>query len=208
MHSLEDLLSLLLCVCVCVSPRQSRGYDTSPITRRKSYDRAYRYMHCNTQIHFSDLIDSIFWLCDVFNVSCSSLSLNFHLITGPLTAILPLPRLLWGPGTTATSSQGSPATKPKVQLWTSAYIPAQTHTFIHKLPLFFCHHVLIWSIQSHFDRMNHSFSFLSSPPWFEIFTDPVDRLKVEPFEWNVLLSAVMSSRVSYSSCLSLDETLF
>uniref|UniRef100_A0A8C5I639 Kinesin motor domain-containing protein n=1 Tax=Gouania willdenowi TaxID=441366 RepID=A0A8C5I639_GOUWI len=24
-------------------PRQSRGYDTSPITRRKSYDRAYRY---------------------------------------------------------------------------------------------------------------------------------------------------------------------
>uniref|UniRef100_A0AAX7SF38 Kinesin motor domain-containing protein n=1 Tax=Astatotilapia calliptera TaxID=8154 RepID=A0AAX7SF38_ASTCA len=27
---------------VCVSPRQSRGYDTSPLTRRKSYDRAYR----------------------------------------------------------------------------------------------------------------------------------------------------------------------
>uniref|UniRef100_A0A665WTR4 Kinesin motor domain-containing protein n=1 Tax=Echeneis naucrates TaxID=173247 RepID=A0A665WTR4_ECHNA len=25
---------------------QSRGYDTSPITRRKSYDRAYRYMYC------------------------------------------------------------------------------------------------------------------------------------------------------------------
>ncbi|KAM9859808.1 kinesin-like protein KIF21B [Aulostomus maculatus] len=25
-------------------PRQSRGYDTSPITRRKSYDRSYRYM--------------------------------------------------------------------------------------------------------------------------------------------------------------------
>lgn len=115
-------------------------------------------------------------------------------LTGPLTAILPLPRLLWGPGTTATSSQGSPATKPKVQLWTSTYTPAQTHTFIHKLPLFFCPHVLIWSIQSHFDRMNHFFSFFSSPPWFEIFNDPVDRLKVKPFEWNVLLSAVMSPK--------------
>ncbi|XP_008318497.1 kinesin-like protein KIF21B isoform X3 [Cynoglossus semilaevis] len=29
-------------------PRQSRGYDTSPITRRKSYDRAYRPTDCYT----------------------------------------------------------------------------------------------------------------------------------------------------------------
>lgn len=30
-----------------ISPRQSRGYDTSPLMRRKSYDRAYRYLHCH-----------------------------------------------------------------------------------------------------------------------------------------------------------------
>uniref|UniRef100_A0A8C7YP77 Kinesin family member 21B n=1 Tax=Oryzias sinensis TaxID=183150 RepID=A0A8C7YP77_9TELE len=31
--------SFFALVCLCISPRQSRGYDTSPITRRKSYDR-------------------------------------------------------------------------------------------------------------------------------------------------------------------------
>lgn len=45
-----------MCVYVCVSPRQSRGYDTSPITRRKSYDRAYRYLHRNAAHIFKSVI--------------------------------------------------------------------------------------------------------------------------------------------------------
>lgn len=118
---------------MCVSPRQSRGYDTSPITRRKSYDRAYRYMHCNARIQafLQRQINHIVWLCDAI---CPQLFHTPHFLTlfvlphplnlpvsGPLTAILPPPPLLWGPGTTATSSQGSPATKPKVLLWTSEF---------------------------------------------------------------------------------------
>lgn len=41
--SIPQRYALCVCVFVCVSPRQSRGYETSPLTRRKSYDRAYRY---------------------------------------------------------------------------------------------------------------------------------------------------------------------
>lgn len=41
--------TVLVCF-LCVSPRQSRGYDTSPITRRKSYDRSYRYMHTCSEV--------------------------------------------------------------------------------------------------------------------------------------------------------------
>uniref|UniRef100_A0A8C4HBU9 Kinesin family member 21B n=1 Tax=Dicentrarchus labrax TaxID=13489 RepID=A0A8C4HBU9_DICLA len=70
-------------------PRQSRGYDTSPITRRKSYDRAYRYMPRNAQIH--SLGTFFFFYCFMYflyyfllNSSCPSLFLTFLTLPPPI----------------------------------------------------------------------------------------------------------------------------
>lgn len=109
---------MCLCACVCVralmliSPRQSRGYDTSPLMRRKSYDRAYRYVHCHDYLSLPSVLKLISLLFPSWPSVFSS---------GPLMATRPPPPLLWGPGMTAMSSQGSPATKPKVLLWTSEF---------------------------------------------------------------------------------------
>ncbi len=42
-HSYSVILNITQFVCWCFSPRQSRGSDTSPLTRRQSYDRGQPY---------------------------------------------------------------------------------------------------------------------------------------------------------------------
>lgn len=213
MTTLEYSLSLPLCVCVCISPRQSRGYDTSPLTRRKSYDRAYRYRDCSAQIYCWQIsLWTVVSFSHIFVLSSClpSFSILNHPVTTPppsgqLTATPPPPPLLWGPGTTATSSQGSPATKPKVLHWTSKYIPARTHEHTHTHSP-----VVLLSLRS---RLISSVSLGLNDPFlsFLLFhclrSYPVDRLKVRPVERKVLLTSAAPA-VSLEMNFSLRQRHF
>lgn len=107
-------------------------------------------------------------------------------VSGPPTATPPPPPLLWGPGTTATSSPGSPATRPKVQLWTSECGTDAHVGFLSAFLFFFFFKFRPLSISS---IQSHNGDWMDPFPWFlpsllvsKLFARPVNRLKVGSLE--------------------------